>query len=129
MLGEALGLQLPGRPPAVLAAARTVRSKVRKQAPPMPYTLVMKILLTAEDCPRAPGIRAFASGISLMIMATFRWADVQWISEINQNDTVVFGICQKAKSNAGQFYWASPLGGFLKSAGRLAPMCGPRSVR
>ena len=95
VIDEALGVQLPIRSPAVLAASRTARSQIRKQAPLMPYTLVIKILRAAEDNSTPPGLRAFASGISLMIMATFRWADAQWINEINQNDTVVFGICQK----------------------------------
>ena len=56
----------------------------------MPYALVKKILLVAEDVAAAPGLRAFASGISLMILATFRWADAQWITEIHQNDSLVF---------------------------------------
>ena len=108
VLDEDLGLKLQLRPPAVLAAARTVKSTVRKQAPLMPYELVKKILFIAEDVAAAPGLRAFAPGISLMILATFRWADVQWITEIQQNDSVVFGICQKTKSNADPFYWAAP---------------------
>ena len=127
VIDEALGLQLPIRSPAVLAAARTTRSKIRKQAPLMPYTFVIKIIQTAEDSSISPGLRAFASGIVLMIMATFRWADVQWINEINQNETVVFGVCQKTKSNSEPFYWAAPLEGLNNSTGWLAPVIEARA--
>ena len=40
VVNDALGLQLPLTAQAVLGAARTIRSKIRKQAPLRPYTLV-----------------------------------------------------------------------------------------
>ena len=112
VMNEAIWLQLPLTTPVVLGAARAHRSKIRNQAPLMPYTLVGEILLLTQNSSMPFGLRAFASGISLMIIATFRWADAQWITEINKNDAVVFGICQRTKSNSALFYWASPLEGF-----------------
>ena len=59
----------------------------------------------------------FAPGIALAILATFRWADAQWVTEINKNDSVVYGICQRTKSNSGPFYRPPPpLDGLLNSS-------------
>ena len=46
-----------------------------------------------------------------MTIATFRWADAQRVAEINRDDSVVFDICQRTKSNYGPFYWVAPLEG------------------
>ena len=95
VVNEAIGLQLPLTTLAVLGAARTHRSKIRKQAPLMPHTLVGEILLLTPNSSMPPGLRAPASGISLMALATFRWAEAQRITEINRIDSAVFGISQR----------------------------------
>ena len=117
VVNEALGLQLPITASAVIAAARTVRSKIRKQAPLTPHTLVGMILILTQNATMPFGLRAFASGVALMILASFRWEDDQRITEIDKNESVVFGICQRTKSNSEPFYWASSLvwGGGIKS--------------
>ena len=78
--------------PAVLGAARTRRPQIRKQAPSMPHTLVKKILPLAQNATVTLGLRAFAAGIASMILAKFRWADAQWITDIDKNDFAAFGI-------------------------------------
>ena len=94
---EALGMKLPLTAPAVLGVARTHRSKIRTQAPLMPYALVEKILLIAPNSSMPIGLQAFASGISLMTIATFRRADAHRITEINKNGSAVLGIFQRYK--------------------------------
>ena len=115
VVNEAIGLQLPLTAPAVLRLARTHRSKIRKQAPLAPHALVGQILLLTQNSSMPFGLMAFASGIPLMILATFRRADAQWITEINRDDSVVCGICRRTKSNPEPVYLDSPLDGVLNS--------------
>ena len=109
VVNEALGIQLPITAPAVLGAARTLRSKIRKQAPLMPHTLVERILLTTQNETLPFGLRAYASGIALMILATFRWADAQWITEINKNDSVVFSAFANVRKLILNLFTGPPL--------------------
>ena len=102
---EAIGMQLPLTASAVLGAARTVRSKIRKHAPLTPHTLVEMVLILTQTATMPFGLRAFASGIALTTIAPFRWAGAQRITEINQNDSVIYGICQRTKHNSEPFYW------------------------
>ena len=114
VMNEALWRQLPVTAPAVLGASRTLQSRIRKQAPLTPHTSVVEILLLAQSGTMPFGLRAFASRIAIVILATFRWADAQWIAEIQKNDSVAFGICQRTKSNSEPFYWAALLWGAIK---------------
>ena len=82
-------LQLPLTAPVVLGAARTHRSKIRKQAPLAPYALAVVTLLLTQNRSMPFGLRAVASGIALMSLAAFRRGDAQWVAEIDRNDSVV----------------------------------------
>ena len=119
---EALRMQLPLTAPAALGAARARRSKIRKQAPLTPHTLVGMILLLTQNSNMPFSLLAVASGISLMVLATFRRADAHRVAEINRIDSVVPGIPQRIKSNYGPFYWAAPLEGILNPPKRIEPV-------
>ena len=69
---EALGLELPATAPVVVGAARTHRSKIRKQTPSTPSALAGGIFLFTRNTTISFGLRAFASGIPLATIATFR---------------------------------------------------------
>ena len=86
VVNEALGRQLPLTAPAVLGVSKTVRSRIRKQAPLTPYTLAGGIMLLTQNATMPFGLQAFASGIAFVTLSTFRWDGVQWIAEANKTN-------------------------------------------
>ena len=109
---EALRMPLPVRTPAVLAAARVLRPMIRKRAPLLPYEAVLKILSIDSGKYAEDGTIAFAPGISLMILASYRWSGTKWAADMNLNDDVARAyLPKKAKTYTAPFYWGGHLEG------------------
>ena len=89
----------------------------------MPHNLVGNILVVTQHSTAAFGLRAFASGVSLMIIATLRWPDAQLVTEIDKKkDFVVFSVLQREKSNAQPFYRDDHLEDITNSPKWIAPL-------
>ena len=115
VFAEALSLNIPATAPAALAATRSHTIKLARQAP----CFTLHMLLTFERIAAGRGtsvaVRYFASRITIMVFASFRFIDTQNIRELSFKKTTVVGSCLPPKNLKGPFYWASPISGFISN--------------
>ena len=80
VFGEALGIEFPIDHPSICAAARTVKTKPTKHAPPVPVEFIKKLEETTENTEFSQAKRLFCALVLLQIYASLRFADAQQAS-------------------------------------------------
>ena len=116
--GEILSLELPLARPGVVAACRTGRQDT-ESPPPVPkkaplgnaeFILTLERAAASAECCR--GMRALASGVVLMALASPRHADAETAFDLSAAKAAISGAPRDLKTMGRPILsWADPMSG------------------